>query len=179
MNKTSRFVIVATFSLALFAGLGCERIIQSLRGLHAYTWQSTSMEKTIYRGDSFLCDMNAYKTNPPVRGDVVVFTHKDTVLVKRLIGLPGDKVEGKNGVVSVNVVVLTEAYAQHVDSPDAPETFGPVTVAPGSVFLLGDNRNHSLDSRLDEFGEVKLSDIQGKAISIVSSVHGQAGQAIR
>jgi len=137
------------------------------------------MEKTIYRGDSFLCDMNAYKTNPPVRGDVVVFTHKDTVLVKRLIGLPGDKVEGKNGVVSVNGVVLTEAYAQHVDSPDAPETFGPVTVAPGSVFLLGDNRNHSLDSRLDEFGEVKLSDIQGKAISIVSSVHGQAGQAIR
>ena len=123
--------------------------------------------------------MNAYKFKAPARSDVVVFTHKDTVLVKRLIGLPSDRVEGKNGVVSVNGIALTEPYAQHVDSPDAPETFGPVTVLPGTVFLLGDNRNHRLDSRLDEFGEVKLSDVQGKALSILKSEHGQAGQQIR
>jgi signal peptidase I len=77
LGGTARFVIVATCSLALFAGLGCEQIVESLRGFHAYTSASTSMEKTIYEDDTFLCDMNAYKFKAPARSDVVVFTHKD------------------------------------------------------------------------------------------------------
>jgi signal peptidase I len=139
------------------------------------------MEKTIYSGDTFICDQHAYRKQPPARGDVIVFHHHgDLILVKRLIGLEGDRIEGKDGVVSVNGKVLNEPYAQHEgQSVDNLDNFGPKTVAPGEVFVLGDNRNRSLDSRLPEFGEVQQTDIMGKALYVVKSNHGQNGQSIR
>ena len=167
-------------SMTLFTTLGCEQIVDYFRGFHAYTLQSSSMEKTIYKDETFLCDGNAYKFAAPMRGDVVAFGHKDLILVKRLIGLPGDKIEGKDGVVSRNGVFLDEPYAEHIGpSFHDLDRFGPVTVAADQIFVLGDNRDNSLDSRLDGFGQVKLSDIQGKAISILKSEHGRKGQKIQ
>jgi signal peptidase I len=169
-------LVVCVFACLLVSTTGCQKI----SGYKAYIVPSSSMEKTIYKGDTILCDMRAYKTHLPERGDVVVFQHGNTILAKRLIGLPGDRVEGRDGVVVVNGNALDEPYAEHI-GPEvfAPGTFGPTTVAANEVFLLGDNRDNSLDSRLAEFGRVSLSDIRGKATSIARTEHGQAGRTIK
>ena len=172
----NRHFVVCAFVFVLVSTTGCQQIA----GYQAYKVGSSSMEKTIYKNDTILCDTRAYKTHLPERGDVVVFQHGDTILMKRLIGLPGDRVEGKDGVVFVNGNALNEPYAEHV-GPEvaAPATFGPTTVAPNEAFLLGDNRDNSLDSRLAEFGHVNFRDIRGKATSIARTEHGAAGRQMK
>jgi len=96
----------------------------------------------------------------PERGDVVVIslqTQGDELLIKRVIGLPGDVIEIHNGTVYVNGQILAEPYL--ADSTTG--SFGPTTVPPLHIFVLGDNRDFSNDSR--SFGTVPLSDVVGRA----------------
>ena len=177
--RSPLWVALGILAALLVVGL-CGYGLTLVCGFRSYKLACASMEKTLYEGDTFVCNLNAYRKRPPARGDVIVFEHGEYFLVKRLIGLEGDRIEGRNGVVSVNGKVLDEPYAEHTGSSiDALDSFGPVVVAPGTVFLLGDNRDHSLDSRLEEFGEVRRGDIRGKAVFILSSSHGQAGQSVR
>ena len=100
----------------------------------------------------------------PHRGDVIVFNppvSSDKPYIKRVIGLPGDTVEIKDGTVYVNGTRLDETYL-HGDTTDCqPRACDPVVVPEGHVFVLGDNRAHSSDSRY--FGTVEISSIVGKA----------------
>ena len=100
----------------------------------------------------------------PNRGDVIVFNppvSSDKPYIKRVIGLPGDTVEIKDGGVWVNGTQLDETYL-HGDTTDCqPRACDPVVVPEGSVFVLGDNRAHSSDSRY--FGPVEISKIVGEA----------------
>ena len=95
----------------------------------------------------------------PQRGDVVVLElqSQDELLIKRVIGLPGDEVTIQTGHVFVNGQVLAEPYL----SADSSGSFGPVTVPPLHIFVLGDNRDFSNDSR--SFGTVPLRHIVGRA----------------
>lgn len=96
----------------------------------------------------------------PERGDVVVIDIADQggeLLIKRVIGLPGDTIEIRNDQVFVNNRPLSEPYINDVTAGQ----FGPVTVPPLHVFVLGDNRSYSNDSR--NFGTVPLQDVVGRA----------------
>jgi signal peptidase I len=96
----------------------------------------------------------------PQRGDVVVIrlrTQGDELLIKRVIGLPGDVVEIRNGQVLVNGQTLNEPYL----SMNTPGVYGPTTVPPVHIFVLGDNRSSSNDSR--SFGTISLKDVVGRA----------------
>ena len=96
----------------------------------------------------------------PERGDVVVIDIADQggeLLIKRVIGLPGDIIEIRNNQVFVNNQPLSEPYINDVTTGQ----FGPVTVTPLHVFVLGDNRSYSNDSR--NFGTVPLQDVVGRA----------------
>ncbi len=103
------------------------------------------------------------------RGDVVVFKRPtnvpttDTDLVKRVVGLPGESVRASGGVVFVDDHALTEPYV----SPDCQGTtdFGPTTVPAGDVFVMGDNRCDSLDSR--SCGPIGECTVVGRAFVIV------------
>ena len=99
----------------------------------------------------------------PKRGDVVIFEPPDVVnedYIKRVIGLPGDKVEVKNGKVYVNDVALDEPYIK-----EAPFSPFPATVVPsGHLFVMGDNRNASRDSR--SFGMLSIDLVVGKALMV-------------
>jgi signal peptidase I len=90
--------------------------------------------------------------------------------IKRVIGLPGDVVEGRDGSVFVNGVRLDEPYLKQPDLPIRP--FGPVTVPVDSLFVMGDNRRASQDSRF--FGPIPVDDVVGKAFVIIWPV-GRAG----
>ncbi|MEN6459928.1 MAG: signal peptidase I [Syntrophomonas sp.] len=108
-----------------------------------------SMLPTIQLKDRLLVNKLIYHFEDPQRGDIMVFRPPDKIgakddFVKRLIALPGDKVEIKNGQLYVNDQVQQEPY---IDAAMNYE-FGPVIVPPNSYFVMGDNRNASFDSHL-------------------------------
>ena len=126
---------------------------------------SESMEKTIMTGDRFFGNRLAYLFNDPERFDIVVFKYPDDesqLFVKRVIGLPGETVEIREGKVYIN------GCDTPLDDSFSPETpmgnYGPYVVPEGSYFMLGDNRNHSGDSRFWKQPYVEKDKIVGKAI---------------
>ena len=156
--------------------------------LQPYLIPSESMERTLLVGDFLLVDKEIYApvgTSPHLldwlephrdvaRGDIVVFHHPNPpLLVKRVVGVPGDRIRIANGIVTVNGSPLVEPYAAFEPTlrPASPEEFpgkvysdyqvdiawwrqmqgltqnGELVVPAGQYFVLGDNRNHSFDSR--------------------------------
>lgn len=124
-----------------------------------------SMLPTLRSGDQVLVDKRAYRDGLPHRGDLVVFRapRSGEVTLKRAIGLPGDTVAIEDGVLVVNGRRKTEPYAD----PEAIDSvyFGPVRVRPGTVFLLGDNRLDSRDSR--DFGAVTRGELIGRVRGLI------------
>lgn len=124
---------------------------------------SGSMESTIMTGDRVLGLRCVYWFEEPSRGDIVFFQNPDNeneIYVKRLIGVPGDTIEIKGGKTYVNGQLLSEPYLN--ETPNELD-FGPYVVPDGSYFMLGDNRNHSHDSRYWTHTFVTRSEILGKA----------------
>ena len=126
---------------------------------------SESMEKTIMTGDRFFGNRLAYLFSDPERFDIVVFKYPDDesqLFVKRVIGLPGETVEIKEGKVYIN------GSETPLDDSFTPETpigdYGPYVVPEDSYFMLGDNRNHSGDSRFWKQPYVEKEKLVGKAI---------------
>lgn len=106
-----------------------------------------------------------YPFHPPARGDIVVLIPPDVSdkpFVKRVIGVPGDTVAVRGGQILVNGEPLEEPYIADPARYTYPPDGGAVTVPPGTVFVLGDNRNNSRDSHA--FGPVTYDAIVGKAI---------------
>ena len=134
-------------------------IVNSLVG--RYRIDGTSMNPTLENGQYLLINNVSYALDDPEPGDVIVFHHprNELNLIKRVIGLPGDRVEIGNQTVSVNGVVLDEPYIAaeptYSSSWDVPE---------GAYFVLGDNRNNSSDSH--SWGFLPKDNIIGKAMVI-------------
>lgn len=131
------------------------------------------MEPTIRKGDLLMVDYKYYADHAIKDGDIIVFRHNDFTLVKRVSAIAGESIEGRDGVFVRNGHALNEPYANHSGHPP-PEAqdFGLRTVANGEVFVTGDNRDESLDSRMEEFGSVKTSDVLGAALTARSSKLG-------
>ncbi len=125
---------------------------------------SGSMEKTIMTGDRLFGSRLAYKSADPERYDIVIFRYPDDesrLFVKRVIGLPGETVMIVNGKVYID-----DSKEPLMDSfcPEKPTgTYGPFVVPEGCYFMLGDNRQHSNDSRFWTNTFVEKSKIIGKA----------------
>lgn len=96
-------------------------------------------------------------------GDIIIFNHKDKKLIKRIIGMPGDIISiDSKGIVKINNIELKENYIRkHVDEYKNERKY-PIKLKEGEYFVLGDNRNDSLDSRLIIVGNIKKEDIIGK-----------------
>ena len=121
-----------------------------------------SMTPTLQNGEYILVNKLAYKTGQPQRGDIVVFVfpvdpHED--LIKRVIGLPGERVAIHNGTVTIDDVQINEPYIAA-----APLYDGEWVVSEGQLFVLGDNRNESKDSH--QWGLLPVENVVGKAVLI-------------
>lgn len=139
-----------------------------------YRIASGAMEPALAKGDRVLMK----RTNDIRRGDLVVYQNKGYVVVKRAIGLAGDTIEIRDKRVLLNGAPLTEPYIRHDDpdvipnSPVYPEPygsrdqFGPLRVPNDALFVLGDNRDLSNDSRYH--GPVSSSDVLGRVVVIYS-----------
>jgi signal peptidase I len=172
--------------------------------VQAFYIPSASMEPTLMPGDRVLVNKVVYRFGDIHHGDVVVFSNPDISqlpernwiegvvhwlgeglgvaqpenedLIKRVIGLPGDTVEIRNHTVSVNGEPLNEPYLTPA-AVQAMQDFGPITVRPGHLFVMGDNRGNSADSRFG-LGQVPEDDVIGRAFVIVwppSDVGGLGG----
>lgn len=122
---------------------------------------SASMSPTLEVGDRVLASKLAYRIGEPQRGDLAVFKDPEGELaIKRVVGLPGDTVSVWDGVVRVNGKPKREPY---VDYELTDTTFhGPEKIPAGHVYLMGDNRSNSLDSR--NFGPVSRKDLAGQVL---------------
>lgn len=124
-----------------------------------------SMENTIMTKDRVVALRMSYLFSDPERGDVVIFKYPDDesiLYVKRVIGLPGDTVEIKDGGVYINGSdePLEEDYIRDITEGD----YGPYEVPEGCYFMMGDNRNNSLDSRFWNNKFVEEDKILGKVV---------------
>jgi signal peptidase I len=151
-----RSVASATFQIAVLAVLALAFFLRTpqVSGL--------SMAPRIASGEIVLINTMAYRLRAPARGDIIAF-HHDTpapeTFIKRVIGLPGDRIEIRRGTVFVNGAALSEPYVQFPDE----HTYAQVVVPPGSLYVLGDNRADSEDSRV--FGFVPQSQVMGQAVA--------------
>ena len=120
-----------------------------------------SMEPRVHAGELLLINTLAYKLGSIRRGDVVAFRHdapNPETYIKRIVGLPGERVEVRSGIVSIDGREIAEPYVQFRDKRSAP----PVTVPAHAYYVLGDNRSDSDDSR--NWGVVRDTDMVGKAL---------------
>ena len=150
-----------------------------------YKIPSRSMVPTLLVGDQLVVNKFIYgikipyfrntilSITDPQRGDIVVFIYppdRSLDFIKRVIGTGGDKIEIKDKNIFINGKLFTDNIGIYSDKMIYPaslqprDNFGPVTVPRGSLFVMGDNRDESMDSRF--WGFVDLKDVQGKAFII-------------
>lgn len=129
----------------------------------AATVPTGSMETTVMTGSKILINRLAYIKETPDRGDIVSFILPDdgkSLYLKRVMGLPGETIEGKNGIIYIDGKPLDKDFTDEVLEND----FGPFIVPEGCYFMMGDNRNNSWDSRYWQNKFVEADDIIGQAI---------------
>ncbi|OQW37546.1 MAG: hypothetical protein A4E19_12760 [Nitrospira sp. SG-bin1] len=142
---------------------------------HRFKISTDAMVPVLLPDDYVIVHKAAYHATEPRRGDVVVYRYPDEtgpLFLHRVIGLPGDRIEIRDQVVTVNEDLLAESYVQHTDrssmAGNVRDNLGPVTVPPDSYFLLGDNREESLDSRF--LGPIGKEHILGQVVFIYWSI---------
>jgi len=130
---------------------------------------TASMERTVLIGDHLLVNRLFYRFQKLHRGEVVSFRppgKPNAVFLKRLVALGGDRVEIRDGAVVVNGARVSEPYAEHVSG--CKHEWVSVVVPEGEMFVLGDNRNRSEDSRY--FGTVPVRNVVGKPVMVLWSL---------
>jgi signal peptidase I len=150
--------LVETIVLSLVIFLLIRQVVQN------YRIESHSMQPNFQEGQFILVNKLAYKLGTPTRGEVIVFhnpQNPDEDYIKRLIGLPGDTLEIHDQQVFINNKPLPQPYQINAFPPGY--TYGPMTVPPSHLFVMGDNRPNSRDSRFPEVGPIPEELVVGKA----------------
>lgn len=165
--------------VVIFVALSAALLVR-MYVLQQYYISGPSMESTLFENDRVLVNKLSYRLHDIRHGDVIVFdrvtsngasvAHDD--LIKRVIGLSGDKVEIKSCVVYVNGTALNEPYLDKgnlsqviLEDRCRQPTMAPVTVNAGQIFVMGDNRPESFDSR--SFGTISEGLVVGRAFIVV------------
>ena len=165
MNKLMKELL--STAIYLLCVLGAVWLVITFVGQRTEV-EGASMEHTLHNGDNLIVDKLSYRFHDPERFDIIVFPFQyqdNTYYIKRIIGLPGETVQIKeDGSIYINGEKLDESYGMEVIRP---ETIGraadPIELGEDEYFVLGDNRNHSSDSRDPSVGVLHRDDIMGRA----------------
>ena len=155
-GKTGIVREVLSFFLYVAIVVGITFLIIHFVGQRTYV-SGSSMENTLSDGDNLIVDKLTYRFSDPKRFDIIVFPYKyeeNTYFIKRIIGLPG--------IIYINGEELIESYGREVlKSGGIAET--PITLGEDEYFVMGDNRNDSMDSRDPSVGVLHKSELVGRA----------------
>lgn len=158
LRETVEFIIYC--GLAILVGLLIVRFVGQRTEVIG-----ESMSPTLENGDNLIVDKLTYRFSDPKRFDIIVFPFKENrtvYYIKRIIGLPGEKVQIKDGKIYINGMELEEDYgAETIADPGIASS--PVTLGADEYFVLGDNRNNSEDSRRASVGNISRDEIFGRA----------------
>lgn len=127
--------------------------------------QGRSMEHTLSDGDNLIVDKISYRFRDPKRFEIIVFPYQyqeNTYYIKRIIGLPGETIQIKDGYIYINGELLEEDYGAEVMNQSGIAA-DPIELGEDEYFVLGDNRNHSADSRDPSVGVLKREQLMGRA----------------
>lgn len=136
-------------------------VIINLFILEVFVISGNSMERTVQDGDFVLSEKISYLFSEPKIGDVIIVNvdiAKEKKIIKRVVGVEGDTIEIKNGILYRNNEEVLEEYI----AEKMVGNFKKITIAPNHVYVLGDNRNYSKDSRI--LGTFTYERIEGKVI---------------
>lgn len=185
-----RFNALVELPLLIAAALIMTLLVKAFLA-QAFFIPSASMEPQLRRGDRVVVSRTAYRLHDVRRGDIVVFPSPavpaekeglvarvahdvlesvglrdpgDRELIKRVIGLPGETIQGVDGHVLIDGRRLVEPY---LTDRVVTSTFGPIKVPLDRVFVMGDNRSNSHDSRFSDVGPIRIDTIVGRAIARV------------
>ncbi|UWP59781.1 signal peptidase I [Ruminococcus gauvreauii] len=161
-------VLVWILEIVLTIGLAA---VLSMMFCQTVAMQEGSMDPTFSAGDKFLVNKAVYRVSAPKRGDVIAFRTSSDVKasthIKRVIGVPGDTIQINDGTILIN----GETY---VEQRNLPAITNPglaeegIKLASDEYFVLGDNRNSSVDSRFADMGNVKRENIIGELWFVIS-----------
>lgn len=180
--RLSKWWFAFTLPVAILIVNLTGRGIVRASGFTTFDIPSTSMEPTIQKDDRIVVDTRAYRATLPQYQDVVVFRRTNDFAVKRIIAMGGDTIEGRAGQILLGGNLINESYVEHSNAQrqleasddDWMQSFGPITIPPNKYFVMGDNRDVSLDSRSPDFGLVDRSAITGRVL-YVSNAARQGG----
>jgi signal peptidase I len=177
----SAWWMLAVLPLAGFFAIALNaNILLHAAGFRVFTIPSSSMAPTLTSGDTIVADMRHFKHKSPVDGDVVIFKHKGIYLVKRVAANSGEQISSVGGNITVNGVKPNEPYAHHEGNASTEmNDFFIEKVPAKELFVMGDNRDLSLDSRMEEFGKVFSNDVAGIPLYIVSAKSDRTGRKIQ
>ena len=163
-GKTGIVREVLNFFLYVAIVVGITFLIIHFVGQRTYV-SGSSMENTLSDGDNLIVDKLTYRFSDPKRFGIIVFPYKyeeNTYFIKRIIGLPGETIQVTDGKIYINGQVLDESYGREVlKSGGIAET--PITLGEDEYFVMGDNRNDSMDSRDPSVGVLHKSELVGRA----------------
>lgn len=146
-------------ALLLICGCGLICLLLALRVRFVLSvMQGESMEPSLHPGDVLLVDKRAYGNVSPSRGDIVITRYQNRLIVKRVVGLPGEEIEVKNGSLYINGSLLAEPHETRTGSLDV----GRGTLLLGSFAILGDNRADTLSLAFNPV--LQTNQIVGKVV---------------
>jgi len=178
--QCSRWWLVLFIPLALTASFAHSNWLLLAAGFRPFDVPSTGMEQTVLRGDRVMVDLREYRDSKPKPRGVLIFRKDGTFFIKRVLAVGGDTIEGKDGAIVVNRQPLEEPDVQHHgNAPVGLNEFGPMEIPPGELFVAGDNRDVSRDSRMPEFGLVPEKSVGGKGLYIIRSKWKGVGTDLR
>ena len=165
MKENIKIALKEMFLIAIIT-ISISAVIMSF--VRVINVNGVSMENTLYNGQKLILDLKAYKNKEAEYKDIVVIKRDDLEvkhIIKRVIGTPGDKIVIKNNELYINDKLIEEDYIKEKMNTADLE----IVIPEGKLFVMGDNRNNSLDSRNLAIGLIDNEDVLGKIVFSIST----------